>query len=313
MPLVLVIAGLIALYIGAEGLVRGSSSIALRLGVSSLLVGLTIVAFGTSAPELCVSVLAGLKQKGAVATGNVIGSNIFNIAVILGISALLRPVRIHQNLVRRDIPIMFGVALIAVLLVYFGWLGRISGIALCTALIIYVIICIRWARRESPRNQDAFRAALEPSLRGWSIDAIRIGGGLLLLGFGSQWFVSGSVSLARSLGVSEAVIGLTLVAAGTSLPELATSLVAAWKHQPDIAVGNVVGSNIFNVLGVLGAASLVSPLNASAITIPDLITLVVISLVLLPFAFTGFVLSRREGGVLIGMYLVYLCWLWLHL
>jgi len=136
---------------------------------------------------------------------------------------------------------------------------------------------------------------------------------LLLLGFGSQWFVSGSVSLARSLGVSEAVIGLTLVAAGTSLPELATSLVAAWKHQPDIAVGNVVGSNIFNVLGVLGAASLVSPLNASAITIPDLITLVVISLVLLPFAFTGFVLSRREGGVLIGMYLVYLCWLWLHL
>ena len=303
---------LVLLFFGAEALVRGSASIALRAGLSSLMVGLTIVAFGTSSPELVVSIKAALSDQGAIAVGNVVGSNSFNIGIILGLTALICPIPVHRQIIRIDAPIALAVALILPLLLFNGHLGRLSGAFLFTGIICYIVMNVFLARKESNTAQpssDGEPLEAAPT-RHWIIDVLLILGGLGILVLGSRLLVDNAVVLAKGLGVSEALIGLTIVAAGTSMPELATSVVAAIRKQPDIAIGNVIGSNVFNILGILGVSSMVAPLNATGITMLDYGFMIAFSLLLLPLLYTGRVLHRVEGLLLLGLYGVYLFLLW---
>jgi len=305
-----IIIGAVLLYFGAEGLVRGSASLAARAGISPLIAGLTIVAFGTSAPELSVSLSAALGGNPDISLGNVVGSNIFNIAVILGIAALIQPLKIHLNVIRRDIPVMIASSAIAFGLILYGGFSRLAGIGLFLGLIFYLISAIRSGKSESGSADEA--AIDTPPLlsKSWMIDTVVLVAGLGVLLVGSRLFVDGATSLAKSWGVSDAVIGLTVVAAGTSLPELATSVVAAVRKQSDIAIGNIVGSNIFNVLCILGVTATVSPIHASGIGMLDAGVMLFLSILLLPFALTKRKISRVEGAVFIGIYSVYLFMLW---
>ncbi len=304
----LVLVGLVLLFFGAEALVRGAATMALRLGLSSLVVGLTVVAFGTSAPEMVVSLQAAISGQGDIAVGNVVGSNIFNIGVILGLTALICPIPVHRQITRLDGPIALGVALLLPVCFSGGQLGRIEGAALVLALLLYTWMNVVLARREGPSASTDVEV---PAVKGhFLLDVALVVVGLVLLVAGSNFLVDGAVSLARRFGVSEAVIGLTIVAAGTSLPELATSLVAAWRKQPDMAVGNVVGSNIFNLLGNLGLASLVAPLSAPGISGLDLAVMIFFSVLILPLLYTGRVLHRLEGALLLILYAGYILILW---
>lgn len=302
---------LVLLFVGAEGLVRGSAALALRAGLSPLVVGLTIVAFGTSSPELVVSVQAGLSQQGDIAVGNVVGSNVFNIAVILGTTALLCPIPVHRQILKIDAPIALGVALILVLLLLDDGLGRLEGGLLLVGIVAYTWMNVVLARRQGVVTAGESEDSPAPSpARHWTVDVVFILVGLVVLVLGSRLLVEHSVSVARDIGISEAVIGLTIVAAGTSMPELATSLVAAVRKQPDIAIGNVVGSNIFNILGILGLASFLSPLNAAGISIVDYAAMIVLTVLLIPLLFTGRLLHRLEGVALLLLYGAYLYVLW---
>lgn len=299
------------LFVGAEGLVRGSSSLALRAGLSRLMVGLTVVAFGTSSPELVVSVKAALAQQGDIAVGNVIGSNSFNIAVILGITALVCPIPVHRQVIKIDAPIALGVSLLLVLLLLDNALGRIEGVLLFLGIIAYTSMNVILARKQRSLDiAEPSGVSVDTSSRHWGIDVVMIMIGLAVLVFGSRLLVEHAVILAEGFGISEAVIGLTIVAAGTSMPELATSLVAAFRKQPDIAIGNIIGSNVFNVLGILGAASIVSPLAAPGISTLDYGVMILFTILLIPLLYTGRVLHRVEGGVLLALYFVYLFFLW---
>jgi cation:H+ antiporter len=309
-PILFIIIGAVLLYIGAEGLVRGSASLATRVGISPLVAGLTIVAFGTSAPELSVSVSSALDGHADIALGNVVGSNIFNIAVILGIAALIQPLRIHLGVIRRDVPVMIGASVIAFALIIAGNFSRLAGIGLLLALIIYVITAIRSGKDASKKTGETAIEAPPLLSKSWLIDTVILVVGLLILLIGSRLFVDGATSLASALGLSDAVIGLTVVAAGTSLPELATSVVAALRKQSDIAIGNVVGSNIFNIFCILGITATVSPINASGLELRDGIVMLLLAMILLPFALTGRRISRGEGAVFIAIYTVYLFLLW---
>jgi len=326
----LVLAGLVLLTCGAELLVRGAASLALRLGVSSLAVGLTVVAFGTSMPEMVVSVRAALSGVADIAVGNVVGSNIFNVAVILGLAALICPVPCHANVVRREAPIMVGVTVLLIALAWWGggvtasadgrpvnWLTRGEGLLLALLIVGYTSLTYVLAKRESAAVVQEFEEGL-PSVsspaaaqrRSWLRDALLIIAGLVLLILGAQCLVDGAVRIARGLGVSELVIGLTIVAAGTSMPELATSVVAALRRQPDISVGNVVGSNIFNVLAILGVTATIQPLRISAEVLRrDLPFALLLAVLCIPLMYTGRRLSRLEGVVLLLLYLVYLAML----
>ncbi len=297
------------LFVGAEGLVRGSSSLALRAGLSRLTVGLTIVAFGTSSPELVVSVKATLSQQGDIAVGNVVGSNIFNIGVILGITALLCPIPVHRQIIKVDAPIALGLTGLLIVLLLNDSLGRLEGLLLFTGIVAYTVMNIVVARREAGAGNEGGNDAPGVS-RHWSIDIAFIVGGLGILILGSRLLVDHSILLARGFGISEAVIGLTIVAAGTSMPELATSVVAAARKQPDIAIGNVVGSNVFNILGILGVASLVSPLHAPGISWMDYAVMLMFTVLLLPLLYTGRMLHRLEGLALLALYGGYLFILW---
>ena len=304
--MLLITIGLFLLYLGSEAIVRGSSSLALRFGISPLVIGLTIVAFGTSAPELVVSISAALKHSSGVAVGNVVGSNIFNVAAILGITALIRPPSVHLSLIRREIPILIVISILAFGLITFGYISRVAGILLFAGLCLYTIASIRSAKRETVIDQNTSKP---PELSVW-LCSILIAAGLGLLIGGSQMFVTGAVNMARSFGVPEATIGLTIVAAGTSLPELATSVVAAFKRESDIAIGNIVGSNIFNILCILGLTACVQPIHVVGIDMLDLGFMLGLSLLLLPFAFTQRTISRSEGVVFLSIYAVYLYLLW---
>lgn len=311
MDVLYVVVALALLVAGAEGLVRGSSSLALKLGLTPLTIGLTVVAFGTSSPELVVCLKAGLAGQGDIAVGNVIGSNIFNIAVILGITAMVCPVRVQWQLIKLDTPVMLGVTLLVVGLLWDGALGRVEGTLLTAGIVAYTVINLRLARRQTNAAVKAeFAEAMPPRSTHWALDLLFILGGLAVLVYGSRLLVDHSVSLARGLGVSEAVIGLTIIAAGTSMPELATSVIAALRKEPDIAIGNVIGSNIFNLLGILGISSLVVPLRAGGIQAMDLAFMVGVSFLLLPLLLSGMRLSRREGGLLLAAYGAYLFLLW---
>jgi len=309
--LVFIALSLVLLFAGAEGLVRGSASLALRAGLSSLVVGLTIVAFGTSSPELVVSVGAALSQQGDIAVGNVVGSNAFNIGVILGLTALLCPIPVHRQIIRLDAPVALGVALLLVLLLMDQYLGRVEGLLLSAGLLAYIWMNVVLARREEPSHgTSAGGQPVSSASRHWGLDVLFILGGLAVLVSGSRLLVEHSVSLAAGLGIDEAVIGLTIVAAGTSMPELATSVVAAARGQSDIAIGNVVGSNIFNILGILGVASLVSPFSAPGISMTDYLMMVAFTALVIPLLYTGRVLHRLEGIALLTLYGAYLFVLW---
>jgi cation:H+ antiporter len=308
----LLAAGLAALYFGAEWLVRGSSSLAVRFGVSPLLVGLTVVAYGTSTPELIVSVTAANAGQGAIAVGNVVGSNIFNIGVILGVTALLCPMRVQLQLLRFDIPVMIAVSLLMLFFFRDGYIQFWEAMVFLGLIVVYTVLNIRLARRAGNAAVEAeFTAGVPRPTSSTGRDIFLIVGGLATLILGSRWFVSGAVDLARLLGWSEAVIGLTIVAAGTSLPELASSLIAAWRKQPDIAIGNVVGSNIYNILATLGASgALAAPLAAGGVRLEDTGAMIAFAVLMGFIAWTGQMLRRWEGALLLGLYGIYLWRLW---
>jgi cation:H+ antiporter len=311
----LVFAGFVALYFGAEWLVKGATSMALRLGLPPLLVGLTVVAYGTSSPEMVVSVIASLKSEGDLSIGNIVGSNILNIALILGLTALITPLKIEFQLLKFDTVVMIAVSLLLILLFRDFQLERWEGILLASLAIVYTLVNIKMAKRtstpgvEQQYSEEVSGITDEPSM-GWGKIVLFSAGGLLVLIAGSRSFVIGASDLARMWGVSEALIGLTIVSIGTSLPELASSLIAALRKQADIAVGNVIGSNIFNILAIGGVASVVKPIHAPGISLVDQWVMVAIGVLFAVFAWTGLRIRRLEGVVFLAFYCGYLAWLW---
>jgi cation:H+ antiporter len=307
----LLVGGLVALYFGAEWLVRGSASLALRCGVSALVAGLTVVAYGTSMPELIVSLKATLDGQSGLALGNIVGSNLFNVGIILGLTAVVYPVKIEFRVIRVDLPIMLVLTLLFSAALLTGMIERWVGLLFTIGLVVYTVLQIAVARRsKTPKIEEEFAEAMPAVSRSIPLDITWIVLGIILLGVGGQILVMGGSGLARSLGVSETIIGLTVVAAGTSAPELAATLVAALRREADIAVGNIVGSNIFNILSVAGITSLIVPMDASTISHLDIGAMVFLSFLMLPLAWTGFVLKRWEGLVLLAAYGVYLFLIW---
>lgn len=315
--IVFLVAGLVLLVVGAELLVKGASRLAAMVGISPLIIGLTIVAYGTSAPEMAVSVMSSLKGQADIAVGNVVGSNIFNVLFILGISALITPLIVAQQLVRLDVPIMVGVSGLMLMFALDGQIGRVDGIILFLGGLLYTGFLIYQSRKE--RNlevQDEYtreygkpvRRAVKESLSNIGLIIL----GLALLVLGSRWLVDSAIAIARAFGLSELIIGLTIVAAGTSLPELATSAIASLRGERDIAVGNVVGSNIFNILSVLGLTAIISPagINVSNAALRfDIPVMVAVAIACFPIFFTGHLISRREGFMFLAYYLVYTTYL----
>ncbi len=310
------IAGLGLLVFGGELLVRGASRLAAMAGISPLVIGLTVVAFGTSAPELAVSVKAALDGQTDIAVGNVVGSNIFNVLFILGISALICPLIVSSQLIRVDVPIMIAVSVAALLLGLDGRIGPIDGGLLFVGLLAYLGWTI-WQSRKS--NADVNKELEQEqnkkpatSRGGLAIQFGLIAAGLVALMFGADWMVTGAAEIARTLGMSELLIGLTIVAAGTSLPEAATSVLASIRGERDIAVGNVIGSNIFNITCVMGLSAVIVPggieVSQTAIQF-DFPIMLGVAIACLPIFFTGHLIARWEGGVLFGYYLAYMTYL----
>ena len=303
------IAGIGLLYVGAEALVRGSAGLALRLGLTPLVVGLTVVAFGTSSPELVVSLSAGARGDASLALANVVGSNVCNVALILGLAALVRPLGVRSQLVRLDVPLVIGCSVALSLLVADDALGRIEGGALAAALFGYVGFTLVQARREPPEVLEPEVAASSPD-RSVAYLAGEAVVGLALLVGGAHLFVEGAVGVAEWLGASTTFIGLTVVALGTSLPELATSVVASFRGEGDIAVGNVVGSNLFNLLGIAGATALAFPIAGTGLERLDLLVMTGVVVLLLPMMWTRYRIGRIEGAVLLAVYVGYMAAIW---
>ena len=315
-PLLFFGLGLVALSFGAEWLVRGASRIAVVLRVSPLVIGLTIVAYGTSTPEMMASVVAAVRGRADITLGNVLGSNIANIGLILGLVALIAPLRVSMRLMRRELPIMVGVTLLFYFLAWRLYFGRFTGVGFLLGLVVFTVLVLRWARREPETIQAEYesydragRRSEHPVLRTSILLAV---GGMLVLFVGGDLVVRGAVPLARLMGISDIVIGASLVAVGTSLPELATALVAARRRQADIIIGNLVGSNLFNILGALGLSALIRPVQVA----PSLLRFEFLALLLFTGAmavvlYTGQRVSRAEGGVLLVLYVVFMTWLFL--
>ncbi|MBS1214160.1 MAG: Na+/Ca+ antiporter, CaCA family, partial [Proteobacteria bacterium] len=311
---IILVAGMALLVAGAEALVRGASRLAGSVGISPLVVGLTVVAFGTSAPELAVSISAAFSGEADIAIGNVVGSNIFNILFILGLSAMVAPLVVAQQLIRLDVPIMIGISILLPILGLDGKIDRLDGLLLFSMITAYTVFLIRQSRKESREVQAEYEheygvgedARTPGALK---IDLAYIAGGVIMLVLGSRWLVAGAVDIAEYLGVSELVIGLTIVAAGTSLPEVATSVVASLRGERDIAVGNVVGSNIFNILAVIGLTGTVAP-DGIAVSVEalrfDMPIMIMVALACIPIFFTGMVIHRWEGLMFVAYYLAYL-------
>jgi cation:H+ antiporter len=307
--LVVFVLGLILLIGGAEALVRGSTGLASQMGVPSLIIGLTVVAFGTGSPELAVGVRAASLGQVDLAVGNVVGSNIFNVLFILGLSAIIRPISVHDQLVRIDVPIMILASGLLFFLSLDGRIGWIDGIVLLTAMVSYTTLLIHLGRRQrAAQPASAIDAGRSGGRQAWTRNVMLVLGGLVLLIVGSNWLVRGAVEIAGALGVSELVIGLTVVAAGTSLPEVATSIVAGLRGERDIAVGNVVGSNIYNICAVLGVSSVVSPHGlavASAAIRFDIPVMFVVAISCLPIFFAYGKIMRWEGALFFGYWCAY--------
>ena len=320
MTFIYLAAGLVLLVAGAEVLVRGAARLAAMFGIPPLIIGLTVVAFGTSAPETAVSVQAALAGSGDIAIGNVVGSNICNVLLILGLTAMIAPLTVSRQLIRMDVPIMIGASLFTWGLALDGALGRLDGLLLFAGIIIYTAFLIWSSRKDKTATSgDEFTEefGLQEAPGRWATP-INLGlvlGGLVLLVTGANFLVEGATTLARSLGLSELVIGLTVVAVGTSLPELATSIMAAIKGERDIAVGNIVGSNIFNLLCVLGLSGLVSPqaipVAANALSF-DFPVMIAVAVACLPIFFAGYCIRRWEGALFLIYYVIYTSWLIMH-
>jgi len=317
---VLFIAGLALLALGAELLVRGASRLALTLGISPLVVGLTVVAFGTGSPELAVSIQSGLSGQAGLAIGNVVGSNIFNVLFVLGLSAVVVPLAVTPQVIRQEIPFMVAVSLLLWGLAYDGHLGRWEAALLLALLVIYTVFLIWQSRRAQARVRREFAEALPAPAgsawdRHWPVQILLVAAGLVLLVLGAHWLVQAAVAFATYLGVSKLVIGLTIVAVGTSLPEIATSLIAAVRGERDMAVGNVIGSNIFNILGVLGVTGLVSPMGltvAHGVLGFGILVMLAAAIACIPVAFTGRVIARWEGGLFLFYFAAYTTYLFLY-
>ncbi|QYJ85877.1 calcium/sodium antiporter [Shewanella mesophila] len=303
-----IIGGFLILTFGAEALVRGASSLALKLGITPLVIGLTIVAFGTSAPELTVSLKSALAGNPGIAIGNVIGSNIANIGLILGITALIRPIQIQSQMVKRDIPIMIIASLLFLGLNSDENLSLLDG-AILTSLLVSYLIFSYLSGKKADKEEISCIEISGPKPLNPLIASLFILAGISMLVGGGILFVDGAVELAGLFGISELIIGLTIVAIGTSMPELVTSVVAARKGESDIAIGNVVGSNLFNILGILGITALLHPIASSGLQLLDMGVMLILAIVLLPLAWTGMRIGRREGALLLVAYLCYLGYL----
>jgi len=303
-----VAAGLLLLAVAAEVLVHGAASLSRRFGLSPLVIGLTVVSIGTSLPELVVSVEAAVTGNGGLALGNVVGSNIANIALILGIAALIAPIAVQAKVVRTDAPILVAVSAGFIGLVWDGGLSRGDGVLLTVGILAYVFYTFHLAQQASPDLQEEASSVLP------SPHSVLLDGGLVAIGIaglvgGAHFLVTGAITVAAALGVSPVVIGLSVVAVGTSLPELATSVVAAWRGQGDIAVGNALGSSIFNLLGILGVTVLIHPLSTASLGWTELGVMVGLAVVVVPFLRSAYTLSRMEGSALLLSYLGYLAYL----
>lgn len=317
MNVILFIAGLALLALGAEFLVRGASRLALTFGISPLVVGLTVVAFGTGSPELAVSLQSGLAGQGGLAIGNVVGSNICNVLLVLGLSALATPLAVAPQVIRQEIPFMVGVSLLLWGLVFDGHLGRWESALLFGLLGLYSVFLIRQSRRARKKARREFAEALpQPAAsawnRHWSVHILLVIAGLVLLIFGARWLVQAAIAFATHLGVSKLVVGLTVVAVGTSLPEIATSIIAAVRGERDLAVGNVIGSNIFNILGVLGITGLFAPEGltvAPGVLEFGMLVMLASAVACIPVAFTGRVIARWEGGLFLFFFAAYTVYL----
>ncbi len=301
-----ILAGLILLALGAHGLVRGSSSIALRMGITPLVVGLTVVALGTGSPEMIVSVQAAMTGNSDLALGNIVGSNICNLALILGFAALVRPLHVRSALLLREVPVMILVTLLLVALLWDGMLSRAEGALMVAGAIIYIVATYRAARRDRNREVAAEFAQRFPKPRPDSVrSAALIAAGFAGLLVGANVLVSGAVVVAQAIGMSQVAIGITVIAIGTSLPELATSVVAALRNDADVAFGNVLGSNILNILLVLGVVAMIRPISSAGLRPIDLGVLVASALAIYPLMRRGRILNRWEGVVLLACYVAY--------
>ncbi len=320
MTVLFLVLGLVALVVGAESLVRGASRLAISFGVSPLVVGLTIVAFGTSAPETAVSVGAVLGGTTDLAVGNVVGSNIFNILVILGLSALVKPLIVNAQIVRQELPVMIGASVLLVLFALDARLQRVEALVLLAGVIAYTIFLVRQSRAETRATAREYAEGVDPAEQQpkpawdshWAVQVLMVFVGLGLLVLGSELLVDAAVTIAKSLGVSDLVIGLTIVAAGTSLPEVATSVLAAMRGQRDIAVGNVIGSNTFNILLCLGAAGTISSDGlgmAPSVLALDLWVMLGVAALTIPLFIPGFVVTRPNAALILALYVAYAAYL----
>ena len=306
-----IIGGLILLYFGANWLVQGAITLSLHLGLSPLIVGLTVVALGTSLPEALVSVQAAIGHQGGIAIGNVVGSNILNIALILGLSAFFNPLKVDSHLVKADVPLLAGATFMLVVLLEDFHISRMEGAFLLLCIVGYVAGNIMTVKRTSPEENKIEGVEVPEDHRKnlWrDISFLFIG--LIALAFGSNFLVTGAVDLARIWGLSEALIGLTIVSIGTGTPEMATALMAAYRKRSDLAIGNAVGSNLFNIMFVLGIAALVAPLDGKGISSIDLYVMLGVTFLLLPTVWTGRILDRKEGFLFLAIYAGYMYHLW---
>lgn len=313
----LILPGLVLVVAGGEWLVRGASRLAAALGVTPIVIGLSVVAFGTSAPELAVSTLSAFKGQADIAVGNVVGSNIVNILLILGLSAVVAPLTVHLRLIKFEVPFMIFVSVLFLLLGYDGTISRLDGLVLVALFGGYLYWMARTGREEPElevelEEYERLVRIEKPSVGAFLMIGLLIIGGLAGLVLGSEWLIRGAVSLARVMGVSELVIGLTIVATGTSLPELATSVIASLRGERDIAVGNAIGSNIFNILSVLGISTVVSPHGlkvAPAVLSFDGWVMLAVAVACFPVFFNGFEIKRWEGILFVGYYIAYITYL----
>ncbi|MFM8543782.1 MAG: calcium/sodium antiporter [Vulcanococcus sp.] len=303
--LALILGGILVLFGGGELFVAGSTAVALLLGIPQIVIGLTVVSLGTSAPELFVSLLSTIRGDDAIAVSNVVGSNIFNVLVVLGMSALVVPLRVRSRLVKRDVPLLLGVSMATWGMASGGRLTWQAGLALLTATVMNVV----WEMRTASEHPDETGDDLSEERSTPTAAFVRLAAGLVLLVLGSQLLVRGAIGAAQALGVSQTVIGLTIVAAGTSMPELVTSLVAAYRGKADLAIGNVVGSNLLNQLVILGLCAVVSGgrgLGVDPVMVArDFPIMVATTLACLPIFWSGGVITRLEGWILLGLYLLY--------
>lgn len=308
-----IVVGLVFLYYGAEWLVQGGSALALRLGIAPLVIGLTVVAFGTSSPEMLVAIQASLQDKGDITVGNALGSNICNIGFVMGVVALIIPLSVQAQVVKREIPIMLAATLLALYFIYDRNISTVEGWILFSLIFVYTIFSL-WDASRSKGDPLAEQAEeeVETTKFGVWFEVFLLVGGLVVLGIGADLLVRGSVNVAKVWGVSEAVIGLTVVAIGTSLPELATSIVAAMKKEADLAVGNLVGSCIFNILCIIGLAAVIQPISNVDINWVDLGTMTLVSVLVLPFAWSSMKVERWEGGLFLLIYVVYMGYLFVY-